>query len=186
MRLSKRNTALHFLDDNDPRVYSIRLPDPANIDVVNFIRQDFEGLRSAFASNIFRTNPSLQKLFEKGEWPQTIGIPAAEGRVSGTWIAPVGGGRTQTSFFDLSYTRTPSGLFGYKGTLIILVSDPRTAHPDLCVFFHHGERTIVTKTSFVLMSFSLTDAVVALIQLVHYMKHVPAKEEARVGDGASS
>jgi len=184
MRHSECNTALHFLDDNDPRAYSIRLPERANVDVVNFIRKDFDELRPAFASNIFFTDPSLQRVFEKGDWWEKIGAPPGTGKVSGTWVAPIGGGCMQTSFFDLAYIRTPSGLFGYRGTLIILMSEPGVAHPELCVFFHHGKRTIVTRSSFVLMPFSLTDAVIALIQLAHYVRHMPAKEETRVRDGA--
>ena len=177
MKFSKANTALHFLDDNDPMAYSVCPPERNNVDVINFVRQEFDALRPAFASNIFYTSPNFQQSFLKGDWPKDVGGPPNDGAVRGTWIAQGDGDFTQTTFFDLSYTQRPSGAFGYRGTLIMMMSHPEVKIPELYICFHHGDRTIMTASSLFYMPFRLVDAVIGLIQLLHHIKHVDVSKK---------
>jgi hypothetical protein len=188
MIFSRTTTAVHFLKEDDPVAYAVCRPDQAGADVVNFIRRDFLYLRPEFRKNVFYTDASVLESFHGNAWMQRIGMPAVEGRISGTWVALRAPGEVQTVFYDLRYKYAHVTGFQFNGTILQMLSLPAVQKPLMDFLVHVGDRKIITGSSLKYMPLSLGQMAYMLVLLSHYAHHcvrVPLENAAQQEKGKS-
>lgn len=132
MKISDKNSAVHFLLDSDPVKYKASASG-----AVDFINKEFTNMRPLFRNKIQYICKSFQeaaiKLFDK-----IVGLIQQESiSQSGTLIIPRSEGVTETVFYNIN---SPGGNVNEKwllnGFLIVFVNNKHLQVPQLYSFHH--------------------------------------------------
>ena len=119
MKISDRNTGLHYLRDNDPMIFGAIPGDQGIQEAGGFLRHVFREKRTQFRKKIqymslpffnayLKSRPKLREIFVKEPIEQ-----------SGTLITPCDKGGVRTTFYDLFAKVDPFGIWGVSCTVAI-------------------------------------------------------------------
>ena len=143
MKISDRNTALHFLMDDDPVEILVKSADQVVRGANWFFHDDFVRMRPLFRQRIQYISQPFLKAYIKGHEKLSkvfIDEPVTQ---SGTLIIPLEGG-LDTTFYSLSGKMIGDHKWALNCTIITFSSIRNFDRPVLVTLIHHTENARLT------------------------------------------
>lgn len=141
MILNEKSCALHFLQENDPMVFSTNGSLEA-LDSVAFLRNEFKNMRPLFRKKVLVISDAFFNAYAEGrERLDDIDVVNTV-RESGTLVKSTGAG-SNTVFYDLVF-QGGHGEWDINGTLVIFNMIKDAPEPCLVCFVHKTEQRFDT------------------------------------------